>query len=123
MEKVKLDNPIDINGKKVKELSYDTDKITGDMFCEADAITTTKAAKNKGISGVVPALNSSLHLYLGYEAIIAENPDIDIPDLERIKGTDIMKVVAIGRNFTQSSAEEEEAMGTLASTEETSKEE
>ncbi|MEE3480291.1 MAG: hypothetical protein VZQ81_09790, partial [Succiniclasticum sp.] len=81
------------------------------------------AAKNKGISGVSPALNSSLHLYLGYEAIIAENPDIDITDLERIKGHDIMKVVAIGRNFTQASVEEEEATETPDSTEETSKEE
>ena len=69
MEKLTLSNPITINGKKVKTLTYDTGAITVGMFAEAEAIT-------------------------------AVNPDIDIADLERISGPDVMELVRIGRNFT-----------------------
>ena len=35
MEKLTLQNPITINGKKVKTLTYDTDAITVGMFAAA----------------------------------------------------------------------------------------
>lgn len=37
MEKLTLSNPITINGKKVKTLTYDTGAITVGMFAEASA--------------------------------------------------------------------------------------
>ena len=40
-----------------------------------------------------------MHLYLAMMAITAVNPDIDIADLERISGPDVMELVRIGRNF------------------------
>ena len=40
-----------------------------------------------------------LHLYLGFAAIVAANPEYDFSDVERIKGADIVKVMGIGRNF------------------------
>ena len=47
MEKLTLSNPITINGKKVKTLTYDTGAITVGMFAEAEALklraTTHKA--------------------------------------------------------------------------------
>ena len=50
--------------------------------------------------------DGNLHLYLGMEAIIAVNPDIDIADLERIKGFDLVQITRIGRNFISGNAEE-----------------
>ena len=43
-----------------------------------------------------------MHAYLAMMAIIAVNPDIDVTDLERISGPDVMELVRIGRNFTTS---------------------
>ena len=41
MEKLTLSNPITINGKKVKTLTYDTGAITVGMFAEAPPSSTT----------------------------------------------------------------------------------
>ena len=56
---------------------------------------------------VAPAaeFDFALHLYLGYAAIIAVNPSYDFSDLERIKGADVVDVMAIGRNFMLKSEE------------------
>lgn len=40
-----------------------------------------------------------LHLQIGFAAILAVNPGVDITDLERIAGLDLYKVSIIGRNF------------------------
>ena len=92
MEKLTLSNPITINGKKVKTLTYDTGAITVGMFAEAEALklraTTHKAGGSAGATD------------LAMMAITAVNPDIDIADLERISGPDVMELVRIGRNFT-----------------------
>lgn len=89
MEKLTLSNPITINGKKVKTLTYDTGAITVGMFAEAEALKLRATE-----------LDYSMHLYLAMMAITAVNPDIDIADLERISGPDVMELVRIGRNFT-----------------------
>lgn len=103
-----LRNPITINGKTVKELTYDANEITSAMFAEADARKMlASGAKSGNLSGAVE-LDYGLHLYLGFAAIIAVNPEIDFTDLERIKGPDVMQVMKIGRNFIISSAASEE---------------
>jgi len=104
MEKIKLINPIMINGKKVSELTHDANEITPQAFAEADA-RKMKASNAKGgnLSGAVE-LDYGLHLYLGFAAIQAVNPSYDIADLERVKGPDVMEVMKIGRNFTLLSA-------------------
>lgn len=97
--KINLKNAIEINGKKVKTLTYDTDAITAAQFAEADA-RKMRASGSKGgnLSGAVE-LDYSFHLYLGFAAIIAVNTEIDFSDLERIKGYDVMEVMKVGRNF------------------------
>ena len=45
-----------------------------------------------------------MHLYLGFAAIIAANPQYDYNDLQRISGPDVMSVMKIGRNFIIASA-------------------
>ena len=103
-----LRNPITINGKTVKELTYDANEITSAMFAEADARKmVASGAKSGNLSGAVE-LDYGLHLYLGFAAIIAVNPGIDFTDLERIKGPDVMQVMKVGRNFIISSAASEE---------------
>ena len=106
MESIKLKNPIMINGKKVTELTYDANEITPQAFAEADA-RKLRASGSKGgnLSGAVE-LDYGLHLYLGFAAIIAINPEIDISDLERVRGYDVMKIMRIGRDFISGKSEE-----------------
>lgn len=93
-----LDNPILINGKEVKELTYDPQEITAEQF----SIACAKAAsmeKTKTLTLKVKENDHALHMYLGMMAIIAVNPEIDVSDLERIKGFDILDVTNIGTFF------------------------
>ena len=105
MEKIILKNPILINGKEIKELSHDINEITPAGFAEAE-YRKTRANGSKGApSSAAVELDYSLHLYLGFAAIVAVNPEYDINDLERIKGTDVMEVMKVGRNFIIASAD------------------
>ena len=95
---IKLDNPVQINGKSYNELTYDISEITAQAFAEADS-------KNGNAAGAAE-LDYGLHLYLGFAAIIAVNPEIDISDLERVRGYDVMKIMRIGRDFISGKSEE-----------------
>lgn len=97
--KIMLQEPITINGKQVKELTYDALQITAQQFSEACA-RSSAIDKNKSFSFKMRENDYSLHLYLGMFAIIAVNPDIDITDLERIKGFDVLAIADIGMLFT-----------------------
>lgn len=99
MEKIILKNPVQINGKEIKELTYDVNEITPAGFAEAE-YRKTRANGSKGTpSSAAVELDYSLHLYLGFAAILAVNPEYDFNDLERIKGLDVMEVMKVGRNF------------------------
>lgn len=102
MEKLILNNPITVNGKKISSLTYDTSAITVGMFAEAEARKLKATTSKAGGSAGAFELDYSLHLYLGMMAVVAVNPEIDITDLERISGTDITALMRIGRNFTTS---------------------
>ena len=102
MEKLKLSAPIMINNKPVDTLTYDTSKITVGMFTEAEARKLKATTAKAGGSAGAFELDYSLHLYLGMMAVIAVNPEIDVTDLERISGPDVMELMRIGRNFTTS---------------------
>lgn len=105
MEIIKLRNPILINDKKVVELTHDANEITPAGFAEAE-YRKTRANGSKGApSSAAVELDYSLHLYLGFAAILAVNPEYDFNDLERIKGVDVMEVMKVGRNFIIDSAD------------------
>ena len=105
MEKLTLQNPITINGKKVKTLTYDTDAITVGMFADAEARKLRATSNKGGGSAGACELDYSLH---------------DVSDLERISGPDVMELMRIGRNFTTArSAAQSEESGSESSSETT----
>ncbi|HIS32263.1 MAG TPA: hypothetical protein IAB44_12080 [Candidatus Limivivens intestinipullorum] len=94
---IKLKNPIKVNGAYVSEMDYDTNEITGELFAMAES--KKKAAGSYRDISVTVELDFSLHLYMGFAAIIAKNPKISFDDLAQVKGRDVIDVMAIGRNF------------------------
>lgn len=106
MEILKLKTPIKINGEEVSELSYDTNEITSEAFIAAEA-RKFKAAGRQGITAGALEMDYSMHLQLGFAAIVAVNPKIDYNDLSRLKGADLNAVVRIGRNFIIASVADE----------------
>lgn len=96
---LKLQNPITINGKQVTELTYDPTEITALQFSEACS-RSAAIEKSKTFAFRLKENDYSLHLYLGMMAVIAVNPDIDISDLERIRGFDTLELTDIGMLFT-----------------------
>ena len=81
-------------------LKYDFEEIDIVTFKQANAF----ASRVPGLSmdGTVQIMENdyNIHLYLGFAAIAAVNPDITIRDLERIKGIDLNVIQEKGRNFT-----------------------
>ena len=104
--KIKLSNPLTINNKKRTELTYDANEITAQMFAEADSRKLTASGSKSGNAAGAAELDYGLHLYLGFEAIIAVNPEIDMSDLERVHGYDVMQSMRIGRDFISGRSEE-----------------
>ena len=107
---IKLDNPVQINGKSYDELTYDISEITAQAFAEADARKLSASGSKNGNAAGAAELDYGLHLYLGFAAFgtvtIAINPEIDISDLERVGGYDVMKIMRIGRDFISGKSEE-----------------
>lgn len=108
MKTLKLKNPIMINGEKIAEVTYDPNEIDGILFATAES--KRKAAAGLKNTTITPAaeFDFGLHLYLGFAAIVAANPSYDFSDVERIKGRDVVEVMAIGRNFMLASDQEQQ---------------
>ena len=104
METIRLSRPLKVNGVDMTELPYDLGGITVDGFAAAET-----AARKRRPAGQVSFVEGdySFHLYLGFEAIMAAEPKIDVADLERICGPDLAKVMAVGRFFIVESAAQE----------------
>lgn len=94
-----LDNPIKVNGQEVKEFTYDAQEITAEQFSIACA-KSSALDKTRSVSLKLKENDHALHLYLGMMAIIAVNPGVDVTDLERIKGFDVLSLTNIGAFFT-----------------------
>lgn len=105
MEKtLRLRYPILIDGKQVKELSYDPEEITNDLFLAACMKSTISG--NDMNAAAMKEINNALHLQLGKAAIMAVNPSYDWGDLDRIKSFDLLDLCEIGRDFITGGAEE-----------------
>ncbi|WP_302361309.1 hypothetical protein [uncultured Megasphaera sp.] len=97
MNTLQLQTPLMINGKEVKELTYNTAEITVSQFCEAESYSFVAGAGKPKMAQ--HESDHGLHIYLGMMAVIAVNPHIDVTDLERLKGYDLVQLANIGRNF------------------------
>ena len=118
-KKIELRKPLKINNELRKTLDYDFEELTCDAYTKAFGYAeamTTQLASSGHASATVMEYNGTLHMYLAAQAIIAVNPEIDITDIERIKGFDLVTLTTLGRNFIfgksednldQSSLEEE----------------
>lgn len=98
-KKITLSSPLLVNGKERTEFEYDAQEITAEQFIEA----CQKAAsmdKARTISLKAKENDYALHLYLGFYAIIAVNPEVSVEDLERVKGFDTLAIADIGWLFT-----------------------
>ena len=87
-------------------MTYDTDEISGALYAQAES-AKMKASGSKGgnLAGAVE-LDYSLHLYIGFAAVIAVNPAYTFEDMERIKGRSLgnlrgSAVVFLSRRATQ----------------------
>lgn len=114
---IKLANPIMVDGLKQRELSYDFDSITPDMFMEADVIAAGKAMQMKQVTATTPELDASFHLQLGIQAVIAANPTWDVTDVSRVRGRDVYRVMAVGRDFMTAAVGEDDEEGSDAAAE------
>ena len=96
---ITLKKPVLINGVQVAEMNYDTDEIDGSLYAQAET-RKMKASGSKGgnLAGAVE-LDYSLHLYIGFAAVIAVNPSYTFEDMERIKGKTLGEFSKIGRGF------------------------
>lgn len=105
--KITLSKPVLINGIEIKEMTYDTDEIDGTLYAQAEA-HKMKASGSKGgnLAGAVE-LDYSLHLYIGFAAVIAVNPAYTFEDMERIKGKSLREFSRIGRGFFIASGDSE----------------
>lgn len=94
---LKLKHPVTIDGRKLDELTYDEEQITGNLICEAER---RKSKRNDPTVVTLAENDNNYHIYLGYALIIAANPTIAFEELaKQITGSDVVKVGYIGRSF------------------------
>ncbi len=98
MNTLRLQTPIMINGKEIKELTYNTAKITVSQFLEAES-RSSLICGNARMNTTTHHFDHGFHVYLGMMAIITENPQVDVTDLERLNGYDVVQLANIGRDF------------------------
>lgn len=106
MDTIKLRKPLLVNGKELGELPYDLEAVSVEQFIRAEALAKTKTGGDFAVS--VVENDYSFHLELGFAAIMAADPSIDVADLDRISGRDLMEVMRVGRNFIGDSSESRE---------------
>lgn len=94
-----LAHPLLVNGKEVTTVDYDPEEISAVQYSIACQRSAAISKNNQSVTVKFRENDNSLHLYLGFMAIIAVNPQIDIADLERIKGTDVLNIADIGQVF------------------------
>ena len=66
---------------------------------ERGTITLNKPVLINGVQVAEMSYDYSLHLYIGFAAVIAVNPSYTFEDMERIKGKSLTKFSKIGRGF------------------------
>ena len=113
MQSIRLQNPILVDGVRLRELTYDTEAITAEQFIEAEAYSANISQTRQRAYNKVAELDSGFHLALGMMAVGAANETLGIDDVARVKGIDLVRLMEVGRNFMMTSAEEDEGAESL----------
>lgn len=99
METIKLSKPLLVNGEERAELPCDMDAVTLDGFCRAEAKANAKRQSAGGSGSALAEQDYSFHVYLAFEGCVEADPSLDVADLERLTGRDIVKLMQVGRFF------------------------
>lgn len=91
---IELARPVMVDGAPRREFPYDVTLVTPAQFLAAEA-AVTKGGKVFGVC----EFDYAFHMHLGFQAVLAAEPALDIKDLERVTGPDLMKFMAVGRFF------------------------
>lgn len=102
-EILKLQKPLYVNGQELKALSYDIDELKVDDVLIAER-NRAKASGGFDASQKAVEFDTSLHFFVGMQAIIKQQPQIDINDLKRLSGVDASHLCKIGRAFFMQTA-------------------
>lgn len=95
---LKLSGLLKVNGKQFKELAYDVQNLTVLDIMTASR-NKAKACGNMDVSQKVAELDAELHFFVGIQAIVKQNPEIDNNDLINLSGSDAYQLMQIGRSF------------------------
>lgn len=117
---IKLRNGIKVDGKLIKELKYNIDKISMPLYTEADARASAELIRYNAMKNTATALSETYLNYFGMAGVLCVEDRLSFEDLERITGTDIKKLGNIGRLFINASEEDDGASEDLKASSETS---
>lgn len=98
MEKVVLSKGLMVNGQEVTEITLDFDGITTEDFCAAAGEASVKAAEAGGVS-VGSEFDAGFHVAIALRAAVRGTKGLDLMDVRRITGRDILKMARAGRTF------------------------
>lgn len=90
MEKLRLLHPVEVTGVSRREFEYDIERLTVEQFIQCSNRAGIMVNK-------VMEINAALHEQLAKQAIMNVDRDVDIADLDRIKGRDVVSLTRIGR--------------------------
>ena len=97
METIRLSKPLLVNGEERAELKCDMDAITFDGFCRAEARANAKRQAEGGASAALAEQDYGFHVYLAFEGCVAADASVDVADLERLTGRDLVRLMKVGR--------------------------
>lgn len=98
METIKLSKPLLVNGEERAELKCDMDAVSVESFVRAEALSNARRGNEGGIASMAE-VDYGFHLYLAFEGCVAADPSVDVADLERLTGRDLVKLMQVGRFF------------------------
>ena len=98
METIRLSKPLLVNGEERTELLCDMEAVTPEQFVKALAYSSAKRG-NEGSAVPMAEIDYGFHLYLAFAGCVAADHTVDISDLERIKGSDLLRLMSAGRFF------------------------
>lgn len=98
METIELSRPLLVNGEERTALKCDMDAVGVEAFIRAEARSNAKRNNEGGIASMAE-VDYGFHLYLAFEGCVAADASVDVADLERLTGRDLVRLMQVGRFF------------------------